>query len=137
MTDKLTEICATKRVEVAARKSQASLGDLDARAGTRSAPRGFHRALATKAATSHLSRHLRVELGPKGVRVSMIEPGIVATELQSHFSDQGAIDWLENTRETIEWLRAEDVAEAIAFTVGLPSHVNLQQVTIMPTRQAT
>ncbi|WP_298928992.1 SDR family oxidoreductase [uncultured Ramlibacter sp.] len=92
---------------------------------------------ATKAATSHLSRHLRGELGVKGVRVSMIEPGIVATELQSHFSDQGAIDWLESTRETIEWLQPEDVAQAIAFTVGLPPHVNLQQVVIMPTRQAS
>lgn len=92
---------------------------------------------ATKAATSHLSRHLRVELGARDVRVSMIEPGIVATELQSHFSDQGAIDWLEGTRRSMDWLQGEDVAETIAFTVALPRHVNLQQVTIMPTRQAS
>jgi NADP-dependent 3-hydroxy acid dehydrogenase YdfG len=92
---------------------------------------------ATKAATSHLSRHLRVELGASDVRVSMIEPGIVATELQSHFADQGAIDWLEGTRKTVDWLQGEDVAETIAFTVSLPPHVNLQQVTIMPTRQAS
>ncbi len=91
---------------------------------------------ATKAATSHLSRHLRVELGASDVRVSMLEPGIVATELQSHFADQGAIDWLESTRKTIDWLHGEDIAETIAFTVALPKHVNLQQVTIMPTRQA-
>ncbi len=51
MTDKLTEICVTKRQEVAARKLQASLGDLDLRAGAQSAPRGFQRALATKAAS--------------------------------------------------------------------------------------
>jgi NADP-dependent 3-hydroxy acid dehydrogenase YdfG len=92
---------------------------------------------ATKAATSHLSRHLRVELGGKDVRVSMIEPGIVATELQSHFTDRDAIDWIESTRQSIDWLAPEDVAEMVAFTVGLPKHVNLQQVTIMPTRQAS
>ena len=51
MTDKLTEICVTKRQEVAARKLQASLGDLDLRAGAQSAPRGFHRALASKEAS--------------------------------------------------------------------------------------
>jgi indole-3-glycerol phosphate synthase len=51
MTDKLTEICATKRQDVAGRKLQASLGELDARAAAQSAPRGFQRALAAMAAT--------------------------------------------------------------------------------------
>ena len=92
---------------------------------------------ATKAATSHLSRHLRVELGAKDVRVCMVEPGIVETELQSHFKDQSAIAWLAGTRQTMDWLRAEDVAETIAFTVALPRHVNVQQLTLMPTRQPT
>ena len=50
MTDKLTEICDTKRSEVAARKQAASLADLDARAAAQSAPRGFRAALERKAA---------------------------------------------------------------------------------------
>lgn len=50
MTDKLTEICATKREEVAERKTLATLADLDARAREQTAPRGFRKALEAKAA---------------------------------------------------------------------------------------
>ena len=48
MTDKLTEICDTKRGEVAVRKQAASLSALDARAAAQSAPRGFRKALEAK-----------------------------------------------------------------------------------------
>ncbi|KYF71994.1 SDR family oxidoreductase [Sorangium cellulosum] len=89
----------------------------------------------TKAFVTHLSVHLRAELGSKGVRVTAIEPGIVGTELQSHVDFPGARDWLEGSRSQMEWLTSEDVAETIAFTVSLPKRVNLQQVTIMPTGQ--
>ncbi|MEV7533167.1 SDR family oxidoreductase [Streptomyces hydrogenans] len=89
----------------------------------------------TKAYVTHLSRHLRTELGPKGVRVSAIEPGIVGTELQSHVTDRGAIDWLEDSKESMDWLTPQDVAETIGFLATLPPRVNLQQVTIMPTAQ--
>ncbi len=92
---------------------------------------------ATKAYTSHLTRHLRVELGPKNIRVSMIEPGIVATELQGHWTFQGAKDWLAHAEKDIEFLQPQDVAEVLGFLVSLPRHVNLQQVVVMPTRQAT
>lgn len=53
MTDKLQEICATKRDEVARRKSVTSLAELEARAREQSAPRGFRAALDVKARTGH------------------------------------------------------------------------------------
>ena len=90
---------------------------------------------ATKAYVSHLTRHMRVELGPKKIRVSMIEPGITATELQGHVTFQGAKDWLANAATTMEFLRPEDIAEVVTFLVSQPKHVNLQQVVIMPTQQ--
>ncbi|KAK1185182.1 SDR family oxidoreductase [Streptomyces sp. NBS 14/10] len=92
---------------------------------------------ATKAYVTHLSRHLRVELGPKNVRVSAIEPGIVGTELQNHVTDDGALAWLESSKETVEWLTPHDIAQTIGFIASLPPRANLQQVTIMPTAQTS
>ncbi|MER6304645.1 SDR family oxidoreductase [Streptomyces sp. NPDC001657] len=90
---------------------------------------------ATKAYVTHLSRHLRAELGAKNVRVSALEPGIVGTELQSHVTDAGALEWLEGSKQAMEWLTPQDIAQTVGFLASLPPRVNLQQVTIMPTRQ--
>ncbi len=91
----------------------------------------------TKAFVTHMSRTLRAELGAKDVRVATVEPGIVETELQDHVTDAGALEWLDGTREQIDWLAPDDVAEAIDFLVSQPARVNVQQLTIMPTRQAS
>ncbi|WP_062208801.1 SDR family oxidoreductase [Streptomyces sp. NBRC 109706] len=90
---------------------------------------------ASKAFVSHLSRHLRAELGPRNVRVAALEPGIVETELQGHVTDQGALDWLAGTRETMEWLTADDIATTVGFLASLPPRVNIQQLTVLPTGQ--
>ncbi|MEW2515747.1 SDR family NAD(P)-dependent oxidoreductase, partial [Streptomyces sp. NPDC046870] len=91
----------------------------------------------TKAFVSHLSKHLRIELGPKKVRVSAIEPGIVGTELQDHVTDTGAREWLEGSKDTIDWLQSIDIARTVGFIASLPLRVNLPQVFIMPTAQAS
>jgi NADP-dependent 3-hydroxy acid dehydrogenase YdfG len=89
----------------------------------------------TKAYVTHFSRTLRTELGAKDVRVCALEPGIVGTELQDHVTDPGAQEWLEGSKKEMTWLAPEDVAETVNFLAAQPAHVNLQQVTIMPTRQ--
>jgi NADP-dependent 3-hydroxy acid dehydrogenase YdfG len=91
----------------------------------------------TKAYVTHMSRTLRVELGAKGVRVSAIEPGIVETELADQVTDAGATEWIAGAKGQFEVLASEDVAEAINFLASQPPRVNFQQLTIMPTRQAS
>ncbi|KAB2582118.1 short-chain dehydrogenase [Rhodococcus erythropolis] len=90
---------------------------------------------ASKAYVIHLSKNLRAEFAPKNVRVSVVEPGIVDSELQSHIADDAARDRLASTRERIEWLNPADIAEVMAYTVGLPAHVNLSEITVLPTHQ--
>ncbi|WP_394835340.1 SDR family oxidoreductase [Pendulispora rubella] len=90
---------------------------------------------ATKAAMTHLSRNLRAELGPKQVRVAVVEPGLVDTELQSHATDAAAQEWLAQTRKAFAWLAADDIAETIAYVAGLPRHINLERITVVPTQQ--
>jgi NADP-dependent 3-hydroxy acid dehydrogenase YdfG len=90
---------------------------------------------ATKAAVAHLTRNLRAELGPRGVRVKNVEPGIVMTELGDGMQDA------ENRERLAEWRRAvgpiapADIAAAIAFAVAAPPQVNVAELIVLPTRQ--
>lgn len=90
---------------------------------------------ATKAYSAHLSRLLRTELGRKKVRVSTIEPGMVDTELPDHVTDPDASTLMADLIDQIDVLRAEDIAEAVAFVAAVPKHVNLTELTILPTEQ--
>lgn len=90
----------------------------------------------TKACISHLTRLLRVELGPKMVRVAAIEPGMVDTELPDHVTDTDASKLMADLIQDIDCLQSADVAETVAFMAAVPRHVNLTEITIMPTAQA-
>ncbi|MEU8105681.1 SDR family oxidoreductase [Nonomuraea muscovyensis] len=90
----------------------------------------------TKAYISHLTRLLRVELGPKNIRVATIEPGMVDTELPSHVTDPDASALMEGLLTEIDPLQSADVAETVAFIAASPRHVNLTEITILPTAQA-
>ncbi|OBG79941.1 short-chain dehydrogenase [Mycobacterium sp. E802] len=90
----------------------------------------------TKAYISQLTRLLRVELGRKNVRVATIEPGMVDTELPLHVTDPDASKLMADLIDDIDVLTAADVAETIAFIAAVPRHVNLTEITILPTQQA-
>jgi NADP-dependent 3-hydroxy acid dehydrogenase YdfG len=90
---------------------------------------------ATKAAVAHLTRNMRAELGPRGVRVKNVEPGLVRTELGDHMSDAGIREALAIWRDDIGALPADDIAHAIAFAVAVPPRVNIAELIVLPTTQ--
>ncbi|WP_413810735.1 hypothetical protein [Streptomyces sp. OE57] len=69
--------------------------------------------------------------------MAVIEPSVVGTELQSHVTDEGALQSLEGVKETMEWLTLQDIAQTVGFLASLPPRANLQQVTIMPMVQSS
>ncbi len=91
--------------------------------------------VATKAAVAHLTRNLRAELGPRGVRVKNVEPGFVGTELGDGMLDAGQRDQLAEWRDSIEILGSDDIADAVAYAVAAPRRVNLAELVVVPTQQ--
>lgn len=91
---------------------------------------------ATKAYLSQLTRLLRVELGRQRVRVATIEPGMVDTELPDHVTDPDASGLMADLLRDIDVLSPADIAETVAFVASVPRHVNLTEITVLPTQQA-
>lgn len=89
---------------------------------------------ATKAAIHRLSTNLRLELRGSGVRVTEICPGRVTTE----FYDV-AIDDPDRRRAVqssgIREVSADEIADAIAYALGVPEHVNINRIELQPTEQ--
>jgi NAD(P)-dependent dehydrogenase (short-subunit alcohol dehydrogenase family) len=79
---------------------------------------------ATKAAVAQLTRNLRAELGPRGVRVKNVEPGVVMTELGDDMQDPGGREGLAELRRQVGPIEPADIADAIAFAVAAPPQVN-------------
>lgn len=89
---------------------------------------------ATKFAVHSLAEGLRRELGPKGVRVSLVEPGLVLSGFQAEagYSDE----LVQNFKDKFgPLLIGEDVANAIHFIVSQPPHVHISDIVVRPTRQ--
>ncbi|WP_133908896.1 SDR family oxidoreductase [Actinophytocola oryzae] len=90
---------------------------------------------ATKAAVSYLSRALRAELAPTGVRITDVKPGGVATELFDHATHPDLREGMMTAARNGRLLNADDVADAICYAVSRPAHVCLSQLTVMPLAQ--
>jgi NADP-dependent 3-hydroxy acid dehydrogenase YdfG len=90
---------------------------------------------ATKFAVHGLTEGLRRELGPKGIRVTLIEPGLVATNFQEAAGYEK--EWFEKyAAEVGPVLQADDIADLICFLLELPGNINLENLCVRPTRQA-
>jgi len=91
----------------------------------------------TKFGVHGFSEALRQEALHAGVRVTVVAPGFVETELQAHNTDPVVLGALSRTREQIgQVLQAEDIADAILHAVTRPRHVCLNEVVVRPTAQA-
>jgi NADP-dependent 3-hydroxy acid dehydrogenase YdfG len=89
----------------------------------------------TKFGVTAFSEALRQEVLEMNVRITCVEPGFVATELQSH-NEGEAGEMIEEMRETIgDVLEAEDIANAIVYALGQPKHVSISEVLVRPTNQ--
>ena len=89
---------------------------------------------ATKHAVGAFSEGMRQEVTGRHVRVSLIEPGAVATELSSHNRDE-ILTQIKQRFSDMDRLEAEDIADAIGYVVTRPRHVAINEVLIRPTEQ--
>jgi NADP-dependent 3-hydroxy acid dehydrogenase YdfG len=82
------------------------------------------------------SESLRQEGGHIGVRVTVIEPGFVDTELQGHNENPIVVEQIEKMRTSLDKvLEPDDIARAIVYAVSQPKHVSINEMLVRPTGQ--
>src|SRR5215213_7237730 len=90
---------------------------------------------ASKWAVNAFSESLRQEVTGRGVRVGLVEPGAVATELTDHITQPKARRASKEMVGGMTPLQAEDIARAVLFLVTQPAHVAVNEVLVRPTDQ--
>lgn len=91
---------------------------------------------ATKHAVDALTKGLRIDLVDTPIRVSTVDPGLVETEF-SVVRFKGDVEKAKNVYKGLQPLTGEDIAETILFIVTRPPHVQIAEVIIFPTAQAS
>jgi len=90
----------------------------------------------TKWGVNGFTEGLRQEALHAGIRVSVVEPGMVATELLDHNTNPAVLEAAEKLREQVGTpLSSDDIARVILYIVSQPEHVAVNEVLIRPTRQ--
>ncbi len=89
---------------------------------------------ASKHAIGAFAESLRMELAERHVRVGLVEPGAVATELTSHNRPE-VQEQIRSRFAGVERLQADDIARAVAFIVTSPRHMAVNEMLIRPTEQ--
>lgn len=91
---------------------------------------------ATKHAVDALTKGMRIDLLPYGIKVTQIAPGLVETEFSMvRFKGDNSI--AEKVYQGFDPLKGEDIAEVAHYVTTMPSHVNINDLLIMPTAQAS
>ncbi|MBI4429208.1 MAG: SDR family oxidoreductase [Ignavibacteriales bacterium] len=91
---------------------------------------------ATKAAVDSLTDGLRMELVDTSIRVCSVDPGLVETEF-SLVRYRGDAERAKPIYQGFQPLKPEDVADAVVFCATQPAHVQIAQLVVMPTNQAS
>lgn len=91
---------------------------------------------ASKHAVDALNKGMRIDLLPHGIKVSAVNPGMVETEF-SIVRFKGDEERAKSVYRGLEPLIAQDIADAIWYIVSRPKHVNINDMLIMPSAQAT
>lgn len=91
---------------------------------------------ASKHAVDAINQGMRIDLNPYGIRVGAVNPGLVETEF-SQVRFKGDASRAENVYKGFQPLKPEDIAEIIHFVVTRPYHVNIADLIVMPTAQAS
>jgi NADP-dependent 3-hydroxy acid dehydrogenase YdfG len=92
---------------------------------------------ATKFAVDALTKSMRIDLHQHNIRVSQVAPGAVEETEFSLVRFEGDAERAEKVYQNFRALRASDVAEVLHFIINRPAHVNIQDVLLMGTQQAS
>jgi NADP-dependent 3-hydroxy acid dehydrogenase YdfG len=90
---------------------------------------------ASKWAVNAFSESLRQEVTGRGVRIGLVEPGAVTTELTEHITQPEAKAASEQMHASMHALHAEDIARAVLYLVTQPPHVAVNEMLVRPTDQ--
>ncbi len=91
---------------------------------------------ATKHAVDALNKGMRIDLLPHNIKVTAVNPGMVETEFSLVRFD-GDADRAKKVYMGLQPLTPEDIAETIFWVANRPAHVNINDIVIMPSAQAT